>query len=72
MCVLTEMHLAWQFTSPASHALRQASSEAWAASVVAAVAVTEEVAVVSWALANRAKAPATMMLVKRILNDVED
>lgn len=46
--------------------------EAWAASVVAAVAATDEVLVVSWALANMATAPATMMLVKRILSDLEE
>lgn len=68
--VLTEMHLAWQVTSPASHALRQASEEACAASVEAAVAAAEEV--VSWALANMATAPATMMFVKRILDVVEE
>lgn len=66
----TEMHLASQATSPPSHASRQAIVEAWAASVVAAVAVEEVVPVVSWALANMATAPATMMLVKRILSGV--
>jgi hypothetical protein len=43
--------------------------EAWAASVVAAVGEAEVVPVVSWALANMARAPVTMMLVKRILSD---
>lgn len=66
------MHLASQFTSPASQASRQAMVEAWAASVVAAVGATEEVPVVSWAQANMAKAPATMMLVKRILSGLEE
>lgn len=70
--VLTAMHLASQVTSPSSHASRQAIVEAWAASVVAAVAVAEVVPVVSWALANMARAPATMMLVKRILSDLEE
>lgn len=70
--VLTEMHLDSQATSPASHASRQAMVEAWAASVVAAVGATEEVPVVSWALATKARAPATMILVKRILSDVEE
>lgn len=69
---LTAMHLASQVTSPSSHASRQAIVEAWAASVVAAVAVAEVVPVVSWALANMARAPATMMLVKRILSDLEE
>lgn len=39
---------------------------------MAAVGATEEVPVVSWALANMARAPATMMLVKRILSDLEE
>lgn len=69
--VLTAMHLDSQETSPSSQASRQARVEAWAASVVAAVGATEEVPVVSWALANMARAPATMMLVKRILSDLE-
>lgn len=65
------MHLASQVTSPSSHASRQARVEAWAASVVTAVAEAEVVPVVSWALATRARAPATMMLVKRILSDLK-
>lgn len=68
----TAMHLASQSTSPALHASRQARVEACAGSVLAAVAATDEEAVVLWALASMARAPATTMLVKRILNDLSE
>lgn len=68
---LTEMHFAWQSTSPEAQAFRQAASEAWAASVVVTEATEETVEGVLddvWALASTAKAPATRKLVKRILD----
>lgn len=65
------MHLAVQSTSPASQALMQAAAEDWAGVREATVEAVEAVVVVAdsvvWALARRAKAPVTRMLVKRIL-----
>lgn len=68
--VLTAMHLEMQFTSPALQASMQAVCDDWAGvrpTVVEAVSTVVEVASVDCALAKRAKAPATMKLVKRIL-----
>ncbi|KUI56548.1 hypothetical protein VP1G_10869 [Cytospora mali] len=65
------MHFAWQVTSPAAQAFRQAISEASAASVVVAEATegtVEEATSEDWALAKTAKAPATRKLVNRILD----
>lgn len=67
----TAMHFAWQSTSPDSQASRQAAAEAWAALVVVTEATEETVEAALgdvWALASTAKAPATMKLVKRILD----
>lgn len=60
------MHLDSQSTSPASQAFKQASMDA-CAEVRLWVAVAVAVPVVDWAEAKTANAPATMMLVKRIL-----
>lgn len=60
------MHLDSQSTSPASQASKQAATEA-CAEVRLAVAVAVAVPVVDWAEAKTANAPATMILVKRIL-----
>lgn len=72
----TVMQWAWQSTSPASHLFKHSRAAAWAESVATTlevVVVEPEASVVvadsvtDWALAVRARTPATRNEVKRIL-----